>query len=303
MTDNFYIDFEKEFRGSPELIRERLAIYLPYIESLKNLKEVSKALDMGCGRGEWIEILSENGFSPKGFDLNDRMIAYCGERGLDVEKVDVLEGLKRTASNSQAIVTAFHLVEHLSFDRLREVVSESLRVLMPGGLLILETPNPENLMVATLSFYLDPTHIKPIPPMLLSFICEYAGFSSIEILRMGTVGEEPIGMLDILGLSGINQDYAVIAQKGSVLASDHTRDALAKRINLQNPMHPLVSLWTSRIKIANDVYEQRLLNVEERLSSAESRLNLILSSPFWRLSESFRYATQAIKRIISSVDK
>ncbi len=216
MLDNFYRAFEERHRGSRELITQRLEVYLPFIKPLLTHYPEAHALDLGCGRGEWMELLISAGFVVRGVDLDDGMLSVSRKLGLDVQKNDVLDALKSVDDCSLTVVSAFHLVEHIEFDRLRELVAEAQRVLVPGGLLIMETPNPEHIIVAGCHFYLDPTHKRPIPPLLLSFVAEYAGFSQIKVVRLqeSAVLHNPgyrVGLLDVL--NGVSPDYAVVAQK------------------------------------------------------------------------------------------
>lgn len=217
MSDGFYRVFEDEHRGSIELIKSRQSVYLPFIKPLLELYPEPAALDLGCGRGEWLELLTETGFQARGVDLDDSMLAVCRERGLNVQTKDAIAGLKESADESLAIVSGFHLAEHLPFDVLQKLVSESLRILKPGGLLILETPNPENIVVGTSNFYLDPTHKQPIPPLLLSFLAEYAGFASVKVIRLQAPVDLAAGrkltIHDVLG--GVSPDYAIVAQKSA----------------------------------------------------------------------------------------
>ncbi|KVX82213.1 methyltransferase type 11 [Burkholderia ubonensis] len=214
--DSFYRAFEDRHRGSRELIKGRLAKYLPFIMPLATLYPGGKVFDLGCGRGEWLELMTEEGFVPVGVDLDADMLEACRERGLLVFQGDAIEYLAALDSDSHVLVSAFHVVEHVSFEQVRRIVSEALRVLKPGGLLILETPNPENIVVAGCNFYLDPSHKQPIPPELLSFVGEYAGFARVKRLRLQ---EAPalqdegarIHLLDVLG--GVSPDYAIVAQK------------------------------------------------------------------------------------------
>jgi SAM-dependent methyltransferase len=216
-ADGFYRAFEDKHRGSRELIRARLRVYLPFIEPLAILEPHASAVDLGCGRGEWLEVLKEAGFNAHGVDLDDGMLAACREIGLQVEKCDALTFLRQLPDGSQMIVSAFHVVEHLAFPYLRQLVKEALRVLKPAGMLILETPNPENIKVASMNFYLDPTHQRPLPPALLSFLPQYYNFARVKILRL----QEPPALLhdsnaslrDVL--AGVSPDYAVIAQKAA----------------------------------------------------------------------------------------
>ncbi len=217
MSDGFYRAFEDKHRGSLELIKDRQRAYLPFIEPLKKLYGTAQALDLGCGRGEWLELLTEAGFDAQGVDLDDGMLAECRARGLRVQTQDAVAALRECADASQAVVSGFHLAEHIPFDVLQELVREALRVLKPAGLLILETPNPENIVVGTANFYLDPTHRQPIPPLLLSFLPEYLGFARVKVLRL----QSPVNLAqgrkltvhDVLG--GVSPDYAIVAQKAA----------------------------------------------------------------------------------------
>src|SRR5262249_8476233 len=180
----FYRAFEDRFRGSREIIRSRLQIYLSFIEPLKFLGDRPAAVDLGCGRGEWLELLAEKGFAGGGVDLDDGMLQSCRGRGLRVSNQDAVAFLLNLANEKQGIVSAFHLAEHLEFMHLQSLVEEASRVLKPAGLLILETPNPENFRVSSMDFYYDPSHRHPLPPELLSFVLEYYGFRPVKVIRL-----------------------------------------------------------------------------------------------------------------------
>jgi len=232
-------------------------------------------VDLGCGRGERLEILGENGFSALGIDRDDGMLAASRERGLASEKEDAIECLKRLPDGSLAIVSGFHIAEHLPFADLRQLVQESARVLKPGGLLILETPNPENLRVAGTSFYLDPTHERPLPPDLLKFLAQYYGFARIKIVRLQEPAElrakASITLMDVL--SGSSPDYALIAQKNGAPAFWITDDkAFAADCGL-------------RIESLAARYDQRLADVElrvaQRLEVLDARQREIVETRGW----------------------
>ncbi|SDE30415.1 class I SAM-dependent methyltransferase [Desulfuromonas thiophila] len=216
MAVDFYRVFEDRYRGSRLLIKERQKIYLEFVAPLSRWQRPLRLVDLGCGRGEWLELLREQGFEALGIDSDDQMLAACRERGLTVATEDVLDWLVRQSENSCDLISAFHLVEHLAVERVDELVCQSLRVLRPGGLLLLETPNPENLLVSTHLFYLDPTHQRPFSPHLLAFLPEFHGFVRTRILRLH--GQEAdagavVRLQDVL--EGASQDYAVIAQKAA----------------------------------------------------------------------------------------
>ena len=215
MKEDFYRAFEDKYRGSRQLINSRLKAYLPFVETVADHYPNAEMLDLGCGRGEWVELMGEQGFSAKGVDLDDGMLSECRKIGLDVETADAIEYLRQLPNESQVVISAFHLVEHIDFESLLTLVDESLRVLVPGGLLILETPNPENLIVGTSSFYLDPTHEKPLPPNLLAFIPEYFEFEKVKVVRLqelqAIAESNSLSLFDVL--SGVSPDYSIVAQK------------------------------------------------------------------------------------------
>lgn len=217
MDKDFYKAFEDKYRGSRDLIKSRLRVYLPFIIPLLKVYPEAHALDLGCGRGEWLELLVENGFQAVGVDLDKQMLMQAQKTGLNVTCENAIEYLNKLPENSQVVISAMHFVEHISFTNLQELVKSALLVLKPGGLLIMETPNPENIIVGSCAFYLDPTHNRPIPPNLLSFIPEYYGFKTTKVLRLQESkhikNKIRLNLMDVL--SGSSPDYAVVAQKNA----------------------------------------------------------------------------------------
>ncbi len=223
--DVFYAAFEDRFRGVRSEILQRVRVYLPLIERVAAGLPDAPILDLGCGRGEWLELLRNEGRVATGVDSNGVFVEECRAFGLAVEQADALKFLRSQPDDSYGAVSAMHVVEHLPFESLITLVDECLRVLRPGGLLILETPNPENLTVATQSFHLDPTHRKPLPPPLLAFVVEARGFVRTETWRLeshrGFAPPSPLPA-DVSGADRINvvvemlraaPDYAIVAFK------------------------------------------------------------------------------------------
>jgi len=286
MSDSFYRAFEEKFRGSRSLIRSRLDIYRAFISPLKQICSDARGLDLGCGRGEWLEVLQEEGIEPLGIDLDEGMLEACRELHLPTMKGDAVAYLTGLPSESQAVISAFHMVEHIPFGQLQLVVSESIRVLKPGGLLIMETPNPENIAVATRDFYLDPTHQRPIPPLLLSFLTEYYGFHRSKILRLqqstSLEKNNNPSLMDVF--AGSSPDYAVIAQKAATYTHLAAFDAaFSEEYGL--PLHVLTSRYDAaqiakvqqaqdKAQLAHDIAQQaegRAQQAEERAQQAEER--------------------------------
>jgi SAM-dependent methyltransferase len=214
----FYLEFENQFRGSRDDIRERLKVYLPTMARFAN-DDSALVIDVGSGRGEWLGYLQENGIRAKGIDLNEAMVAVCREQGLQAEAGDAIACLRRQPPGSVAAVTGFHIIEHLPFAALIALFDAALQALRPDGVIIFETPNPENLAVGACNFYYDPTHRSPIPPLLAEFIARQRGFARAEILRLHPYPEDHRLQEDSEAARRINdalygpQDYALLAWK------------------------------------------------------------------------------------------
>ena len=187
---DFYRALEARFRGSPSKIAELMSEHLPEVLSVAPLAKGLPLLDLGCGRGEWLAILRERGIAALGVDLNAANVQAGRDQGLEMRYQDALSALEETPDASLGMITAFHLVEHLEHDQLRYLLHQAYRALAPSGRLLLETPNPNNLIVAGCNFYIDPTHTRPLPPDLLAFLTEFAGFEAVETRPLHPVAEE-----------------------------------------------------------------------------------------------------------------
>ncbi len=173
--DSLYAAFENRFRGSREELRERL---LPYVELFAGQAPV---LDLGCGRGEFLELLREAGVEARGVDLNARFAQDCRSRGLDVVSADLLAHVRDAADASLGGIFAAQVVEHLPPAVLLEALGECHRALRRGGLMVLETVNPRSVVGLLEVFNRDLTHQKPLHPETLSFLAAAKGFSEIRV--------------------------------------------------------------------------------------------------------------------------
>jgi O-antigen chain-terminating methyltransferase len=169
-----YVEFERLFRGREREIGERLE---PYLEILRGRGEV---LDLGCGRGEALEIFSAHGIPCWGVDSSSEMVSRCREKGLRAEEGDLFDVLGSVAEESLGGVVSFHVAEHLPPELLQRLVRLSWRALRPGGVLIVETPNPLSLVVAARNFWIDPTHLRPVHPESLRAAFELNGYDPVE---------------------------------------------------------------------------------------------------------------------------
>jgi SAM-dependent methyltransferase len=218
--DALYSALEDRFRGTREEIKERFRIYLPYVEPMRD----SLVIDLGSGRGEWLELLKEAGISARGVEKNLVSIEQCRARGLDVAEDDMLAHLRALDEASAGAVTGFHIIEHVSIDALVTLLDEVRRVLRPGGIAIFETPNPENVLVGSNYFYLDPTHKHPLPSELMQFLFDERGFDRIEVLNLhpydsGRVAGEGELAERFNGYFFGPMDYAILGHKTATTKS------------------------------------------------------------------------------------
>lgn len=215
MNDDFYEFFESINYASEESVADNRRIYTAFVRPLPSFVESPLAIDFGCGRGEWLDMLRALGFRVKGVDLDKGMLKAALRKGLDVAQGDGLAFLQAIADESVSVLTAFHVLEHLSFEKILDFFAQSQRVLMPGGLLIVETPNPENIHVATSNFYLDPTHVRPIPILQMIALARYFHYDRYSVVRLqedkSLYDKEDVTFRDLI--FGVSKDYGLIAQK------------------------------------------------------------------------------------------
>jgi SAM-dependent methyltransferase len=219
IEDSLYVALEDHFRGSESVIKERQASYLPHITSVVSAD--APLLDIGCGRGEWLSVLKDNNISASGVDSNVSCVEDCKSKGLSVVQADLLDALRKTPEHSLGAITMFQVMEHLPFPVLVETFRLILRALKPGGVLIAEVPNAKNLRVSAGTFWIDPTHQRPLFPEFLQFLAKELGFAKADGLYVNNLSpqhdlsslEEPLrnalqSVLDAVDTFG---DFALIA--------------------------------------------------------------------------------------------
>ncbi|MFZ6711381.1 class I SAM-dependent methyltransferase [Undibacterium sp. TC9W] len=219
--DQFYLEFEALFRGSRADIKERLKVYLPYLAHISEQAKDERKLviDVGCGRGEWLELLDEQGIPAMGVDMNISMVNACLDQGFLCRHADAIAYLREQPAGSIGAVTGFQIIEHLPFEQLIALFDAARHALCPGGVIIFETPNPENLKVGACNFYFDPTHLHPIVPQVAEFMARQRGFTHAEILRLHPYPDDHLlhGGTEVEALLNKElfgaQDYAVIGRK------------------------------------------------------------------------------------------
>lgn len=182
----FYHKFEEAFRGERSEIVSRLRVYLPQLRKQlgDNITDI-KCIDIGCGRGEWLDLLKMEGVKNYiGVDINTVQLAICKENGHPVIEQDCIAYLAQQQDDSIDLITGFQIIEHLPGDVFMQLITECHRVLRKGGLALFETPNPSNLVVGAANFYLDPTHQTPMHKLYTKFMLEFGGFNHAEILEV-----------------------------------------------------------------------------------------------------------------------
>tara|TARA_B100000315_G_C14552697_1_gene576662 strand:- start:59 stop:1291 length:1233 start_codon:yes stop_codon:yes gene_type:complete len=228
IIDHNYFLFENKFRGKQIEIKKRLEVYLPIF------KESDNVLDIGCGRGEFIEILQKENIKVKGIDLNEDMVFTCKEKKLDIEQIDAVTYLSSVNDVSLGGIFASHVIEHFNRDVLLEFINLCYSRLKNGAPIVFETPNPLSVVVSATNFHLDLSHNKPLHPEAIKFLLETNGFVDVKIKYLSPFPEEVRLQLlkdfpDASKKKSINvlnqniqklnnllygyQDYAVIAKK------------------------------------------------------------------------------------------
>lgn len=217
-----YLSFENQFRGSREHVKEVQRQYVSFFVGRKNVVE------LGSGRGEFLELLKENEIAATGVDISEQLVQMCRERELNAVCGDALSYIKSLQYTDG--IFASQLIEHIPFAHVIELCRLCYEKLEEGAYMILETPNPMSLAIFTHSFYIDPSHVKPVHPFTLKYIAEKAGFREVELFFTDS-SKFPVEIpaLEVCGMEHIeefnssmkkvenalfgSQDYALIAKK------------------------------------------------------------------------------------------
>jgi O-antigen chain-terminating methyltransferase len=199
ISPELYMKLEARFRGDLEVIKARQSQYIPFVEHC--ITPEHPALDLGCGRGEWLTVLRDHGLHGSGIDGNRVAVDACRKSGLLVECDDIFTALKRQAPQSLGCITLFQVLEHLPFELVLEILELSRAALIDGGVLIAEIPNSKTLRVGASTFWIDPTHERPLFPDVLQFLAQEARFTVIRTQTSTPLTTPP-------DLSGVSPEIA-----------------------------------------------------------------------------------------------
>lgn len=258
VDQQFYKKFENRFRGDYKQILKRLELYEPLIKIYNKRFLKPFFLDIGCGRGEWLELLQRNNSNFLGIDVFDNLEIKLSSKNFIKE--DFKKYLSTLKNNSIDFVSSFHLIEHLDFNEQKKLVKEVSRVLKPNGLFLLETPNQKNISVSLINFSVDPTHIKPVNHELFLFMMEEYGFSKTASFGVNhnIFYKNKLNMHDII--YSVSPDFTFMGFKK---ISDVT---LIKDINsyLKNKINYNIDFFINEYE---KNLERKLVDLEKKLDS------------------------------------
>ena len=277
MESNSYLEFENKFRGDRKNITETLSSYDLLIErAIKNIP-LSKLIDIGCGRGEWLEKCQDKFDECLGIESDIAMIKICRDYGLNVLQGDAVDKLNDLEDKSVSVITIFHMIEHIEHSKLIMLLNECLRVLCDDGILIMETPSIDNLLVSSKTFYLDPTHINPINPDSISFYIEKIGFSNVKYyyINGGPLQDaDPLKLTRVL--NGVAQDLCIIATKKKIIFDKIFNNS---------------SEWESQLNVGKTLLETAI-DHDLKLESTISKYKQIRDSDYKKIRELNSFITK-----------
>ena len=306
MGSDYYLDFENKFRGDREKIFNIFSSYEPLIEIAIEGKNLPILIDVGCGRGEWLQRCQKKFYKSIGIESDNYMVKICRDNGLSVIEGDAIHELSQFDNDSISVITIFHVIEHLEFHKLQKLIFECQRILQDDGVLIMETPSIDNLIVSSKTFYVDHTHINPINPDSISFLLEKSGFSNVKYYYINGGPLQDAHPLKITRIfNGVAQDLCVISTKTEIefikIFSNSERWLSHLNIGLslfdaaiEYDLRFQSFINSSEIYKLNSQYNNEIIQMKEEINLLKNQ-TAILTSAFNKLIYLNRYFNKFIK--------
>ena len=217
LIDEDYRAFQDRFRGEPQAIAERMRSHVARFEGVEG-----PVADLGCGRGEFLDLLAEAGVAAIGVEINAADVEECAKRGHQATVADLFEWLEEQPDSTLGGIFMAQVIEHLPPAAWQRLVELAASKVGSGGRLVIETINPESLYAMARAYVVDPTHIRPVHPELLAFLSRRAGFHPVEVHYQSPVPpqERPAGLPFFEGASASDLSDELRALRESLLRVD-----------------------------------------------------------------------------------
>ena len=312
MDKHFYLRFENLHRGRTAEIKSRFKKYEKILSLVAGRRDACKFLDLGCGRGEFLSYLASLEIKAIGIEKDIGVVPEKPDNSLEVIEEDALLWLKSAEDNSYDFISAIHVIEHLEFSYFYELTKEIKRVLKTDGVLFFETPNPDNLIVATSNFYTDPSHLRLMPQNLVDFVVRDIGFYKTFVwgVNESPIKAEHASVNNILG--GASPDYAFFALANNVPSCKNIEEFLSEKKGRTTA--ELCDLFEQRYskdnrELAERIYESNCFHRDQYLQitkeifrlrdTFEKEFERIHTSWSWRITTPMRQIARLYKKCFS----
>ena len=279
MDSDFYKQFENNFLGSRRQIMKSLSNYDGLIDYVLNIDNDPSLLDIGAGKAEWIQKCNAKGFKSIGIELDPKMVNDYRDLSLNIKEGEALSILDEFSDDSFSLVSAFHVIENMSYENIKEIIIQIKRILKPEGFLLLEISSIENILSPAKSLHVDPTNLTPINSDSLDLIMKRSGFKQ---LKYYFINSAPIEYSDhsklTRVLNGVIQDLVIIATKSNMLDSSILDDSglIKKDISLAKTTLEAAVDFDNSLMNRFDQYEESIFKLRKRIVDLEGQIKHLI---------------------------